>query len=527
MKNWKKFLGVIATSGILGTAFSGIAYAAEYDAMNPPIAQVEQGLLRGYMDDGTYVFAGVPYATVPERFAMPEKMEKWEGVRDAQSWGAVSPIPAQTAVGADEMVWPHRYWVQNEACQNLNIWTQQINENAKKPVMVFIHGGGYTNGSSIEGVAYDGRNLSEFGDVVVVSLNHRLNILGFLDLSEYGEEYQNSANAGMEDIVAALQWIKDNIENFGGDPDNITLFGQSAGGGKILTLMRMPEAEGLFDKAIIQSGGGNYISKEHAQEIAGCVLENLGLNGDQIDELKTVPYSDLIKAGQAALATVQEGTDANIKWWPEMDGTYVQEDFCSWTSDIPFMVGSVFAEQNSTFNIGDGRKNEWTQEETMANLKERYGDNAEAIAEEFQKLFPGRNVADAYFYAPFYRQRVESTLAMKLENATAPVYSYMFNYEIPVNGGTAAFHCCDLIYVFHNVDIPVLTRACGGDETTHRLQEQMAGAWVAFAKTGSPDQEGLAWKEYTEDEKNVMLFDVESKCQIFEDHKMTDLMQEK
>ena len=167
----------------------------------------------------------------------------------------VPDSPRPTSVGADDFVFPHRYWVQNEHCQVLNVWTQITAAATKKPVMVWMHGGGFTNGSSMESYAYDGKTLSEFGDVVAVSVNHRLNIIGTLDLSAYGAEYANSRNTGMADLVAALQWVHENIEAFGGDPGNVTIFGQSGGGGKVIRLMHMPSAKGLFHKVICQSGG--------------------------------------------------------------------------------------------------------------------------------------------------------------------------------------------------------------------------------------------------------------------------------
>lgn len=525
MKRWRRVVGTMMATCMTAAMFGAIpASAAEYDAMNPPIAEVEQGKLRGYMDEETYAFLGVPYATVPERFAMPEEVEPWEGVRDAQAYGPVCPIPIQDTVGVDEMVWPHRYWIQNEDCQSLNIWTQQLDTEAKKPVMVFLHGGGFTNGSSIESAAYEGKNLSEFGDVVVVTVNHRLNVLGFLDLSAYGEEYQYSANAGVADLVAALEWIHDNIETFGGDPDNVTIFGQSGGGGKVLTLLRTPEAEGLVHKAIVESGSASYMTKENGQKVAEYTLANLGLDETQVEELKTVPYYELIEAAQDACAQVSEETGTNVNWRPMIDEDLVTTEFCDWAADVPLMVGSVFSEQRSTLKIGDGRKNEWTEEEVMAHLEEDYGDNAEAIAEEFAKVFPDKVAADAYFYAASNRRSVENTLSSKLESTNAPVYSYLFSYEAPVNGGTTAFHCVELIYAFHNVEIPIITRATGGTEDAYRLQDQVAGAWVNFAKTGSPSQDNLEWKPYTEEEKNIMRFDVESGCTILNDETLISLM---
>ena len=169
------------------------------------------GKLRGLREGKTLSFLGIRYAEA-ERFGLPKPVQPWEGIKNAQVWGPVCPAPEQTTVSADELVFPHRYWIANEHCQYLNVWTQNLNPAAKKPVMVWMHGGGFTNGSSMESYAYDGRTLSEFGDVVVVSMNHRLNILGTLDLSAYGPQYANSRYTGTADLVMALQWVQENIE---------------------------------------------------------------------------------------------------------------------------------------------------------------------------------------------------------------------------------------------------------------------------------------------------------------------------
>ena len=478
------------------------------------------------MDDNTYAFLGVPYATA-ERFEMPEAPEAWEGVRNAQAYGLVSPIPAQTAVGDDEMVWPHRYWIQGEDCQNLNIWTQSVDPSAKKPVLVFFHGGGYTNGSSIESAAYEGKNLSEYGDVVVVTVNHRLNILGFLDLSAYGEEYKDTANVGIADLIASLQWVHDNIEVFGGDPENVTIFGQSGGGGKVLDMLHAESAEGLVDKVIVESGSFSLIEKETNQKVAAKTLENLGLDESQVEELRTIPYNDLIEAGTAALSAVAEETGGTVRWTPS-EGDLLQADYCEWAKEIPIMVGTVFSEQTSTFRVGDGRHLEWTDEEIDANLTSRLGEgiDTEAIKAEFAKIFPDMHASDVVFYAPTNRVAAQNTLAAKLEDGTAPVYNYLFTYEAPVNGGTSAFHCSELIYAFHNVDIPVVSRATGGSENAdaHTVQDAVATAWINFAATGNPSQDGLEWLPYTEEEPNVMRFDVESSCGILGEDTLIELM---
>lgn len=253
-----------------------------------PVVQTNAGKLRGFVVDGTYTFHGIKYADA-KRFQMPQPVAPWEGIRDALSYGYVSPIlNRETASG--EVKIPHRYWPKDENCQYLNVWTQSLDPQAKRPVMVWLHGGGFRDGSSIEHVAYDGENLSRFGDVVVVTVNHRLNILGYLDLSPYGEKYWNSGNAGNADLVASLQWVHDNIAQFGGDPENVTIFGQSGGGGKVSSLMQTPAANGLFQKGIIMSGVYNGTlcpEKPDSLPLVQAMLQELGLAEEDIEQLET------------------------------------------------------------------------------------------------------------------------------------------------------------------------------------------------------------------------------------------------
>ena len=526
MAKWKRAKAIAAVTMASAMVMTTPVWAAEeYDLNNPPVVDTEAGQLRGFMNEGTYTFLGVPYAQA-ERFQAPQKVEAWDGVRNAQSYGTICPIQNQTSVGSDEFVWPHRYWVQNEDCMNLNVWTQSLDTEAKKPVIVFFHGGGFTNGSSVESAAYDGKNLSEYGDAVVVTVNHRLNVLGFMDLSDYGDEYADSANLGVQDLVASLQWIQDNIANFGGDADNVTIFGQSGGGGKVNTLLATPSAEGLFDKAACISGFHPVMTKETNDQVVDKTLENLGLEKDQADQLKDIDYYDLANAAADAC------TELGASWSPEADGTIVQEEYCDWAADLPDMVSSVFTEFNYNWTFDGPNKNEWTDEETMANLTDKFGEEyAQKIADEFQKVFPDRPLADAYFYygsGILSRQTVEELMAEKLEKATAPCYEYLFNYEVPVNGGILPFHCCDLIYLFHNVDIPVVSIATGGadNETAHKVQDTVADAFLAFAKTGDPSTDSLEWKPYTAEEKNVMLFDETSECKVLGDEDLCSLQAE-
>ena len=515
----------------LAASASGTTKAGDAPNLKPPIVQVKSGKLRGFRDGKTITFLGIPYAEA-ERFEMPKPVKPWDGVRSAQWWGPVSPIPVQERAGADDFVFPHRYWLENEACQVLNIWTQNASASVKKPVMVWMHGGGFTNGSSMESFAYEGRNLSEFGDVVVVSLNHRLNIIGTMDLSEYGAPYENSRYTGMADLVAALQWIQENIAEFGGDPGNVTIFGQSGGGGKVMRLMHMPAAKGLFHKVIAQSGGSlNYRTVEPAaaikrqQAIAAATLKQLGLDGSQIDRLKKVPYKDLIIAGTAAAREVAQASGATGGrgggWEVIADDHYVMRELCDWADTIPLMAGTVFSEMQGTLVRGDGRKNEWTQAEIDANLTKAFGGKKEQVVEEFRKAFPRKKAQDVLYFANGSRPGVKQTLAWKLEKSKTPVWNYLFAWEYPVNGGVTSFHCSEIAFAFHNLSEPQIARATGGGSVALALQDKVSGAWLSFAKTGNP---GAGFKPWTPAEPNTMVFDTVSECKPLHDDQLNTLM---
>jgi para-nitrobenzyl esterase len=494
--------------------------------LDPPVVQVQGGKLRGFRDGKTTVFLGIPYANA-ERFELPKPVPPWEGVKSAQAWGPVCPIVNMTAPGVDEFVFPHRYWLENEHCQVLNIWTQDLSPANKKPVMVWMHGGGFSNGSSMEAYAYDGKNLSEFGDVVVVSMNHRLNIIGTLDLSAYGPEYAQSRYTGTADLVSSLQWVHDNIQNFGGDPGNVTIFGQSGGGSKAAHMMHTPSAKGLFHKVICESGGGEVLSSqdpakdiETLQMIAAATLKNLNLSGDQIDKLKAVPYPDLIAAGEAALKAVATETDApRLMWNVYADDQYITREFCDWSSSIPLVFGNVFSEFRSNLPSGDD-KNAWTQQEVEDHLTAAFGDKKDEVVAAFKEAFPGKKVQDVLFFAV----PNNAALAAKREAGNAPVYNYLFTYEYPVNGGTTSFHTSELAFVFHNLDMPEVRVATGDVPAGFALQDKVSQAWINFARTGNPSQPDLEWKPYAQADPQTMVFDTLSECRNLDYDKFHSLM---
>lgn len=498
--------------------------------LNPPAVSVKGGRLRGLREGKTLSFLGIRYAEA-ERFGQPKAVQSWEGVKSAQVYGAVCPSPLQTAVSGDELVFPHRFWPANENCQYLNVWTQNLTPAAKKPVMVWMHGGGFTNGSSMEGYAYDGRSLSEFGDVVVVSVNHRLNIIGTLDLSAYGPEYANSRQTGMADLVASLEWVRDNIEAFGGDPNNVMIFGQSGGGGKVVRLMHMPVAKGLFHKVSAQSGSANYRGSDPAKSIKGQqalaaqVLKNLNLTGSQIDKLKAVPYLELLAAGTAAGQEVAREQGMNVGGWnPIADDVYVMREFCDWADNIPVMSGTTFSEMQGTMTRGDGRKNEWSQAEIDENLTKTLGAKKDDVVAEFKQAFPRKKVQDVLYYAGASRSSSKTLLAQKLEKGKTPVYNYLFAWEYPINGGTTAFHCSELAFCFHALNVPQIHTATGGGPVAMALQDKVAGAWVRFAKTGNPSTPSLEWRPYTPDNPQAMIFDTVSESRPLHDDKLASML---
>ncbi len=504
--------------------------AAESPNLHPPVVELKGGKLRGLREGNVFTFLGIPYAQA-ERFEMPKPVPAWEGIKGAQVWGPVCPIPQATSVGSDDVVFPHRFWVENENCQVLNVWTQSLSARAK-PVMVWMHGGGFTNGSSMESYAYDGKTLSEFGDVVVVSINHRLNIIGTLDLSAYGPEYANSRYTGMADLVAALQWVHDNIEAFGGDPGNVTIFGQSGGGGKVTRLMQMPAAKGLFHKVISESGGSlNYRntepakSIEHQQAIAAATLKNLNLDGSRIDDLKKVPYRDLLAAGTAATQALAKQTGTRSMGWDVIaDDEYVLREFCDWADSIPYIAGTVMSEFNGNLAKGEFAKNDWSPEEVDQRLTAAFGDKKDEVVAEFKKVQPHKKIQDALYLDTIFRPGAKTVLARKLEKTKAPVYNYIFAYEYPINGGITAFHCSEIAFAFHALSEPRIRLATGGGPATLALQDKVSQAWLHFARTGNPSQPGLAWKPYSVAGKETMVFDTVSEVRCVDDDKLLSLL---
>lgn len=475
-----------------------------------PIVQTTQGKLRGFQLDDLYIFHGIPYADA-ERFQAPHPVEPWEGVRDTTSYGYVCPLLDQDVPNKEILV-PHRYWPSSEHCLNLNLWTPSLDPAAKKPVMVWLHGGGFSAGSAIEHVAYEGDHLASYGDVVVITVNHRLNLLGYLDLSAFGVKYANSGNAGTADLVACLEWVRDNVAAFGGDPDNVTIFGQSGGGEKVTMLMNTPAADGLFHKGIIQSG----VTKSSGQPADGrplveAMLAYLGLPSGQVETLETLPYPKLVEAFKAVAREVA-GAGHYIgnrpmanEWW---SGSPFEAGFTRHARTIPVLVGSVMGE--FCFEPGVRNKHTMTEAEILPLIEAKYGKYAQKLVPQFKAAYPDKNLSDLLYLDTFFRVPTRDYIRLRTQQADAPTYAFRLTYDFPIDGGKVAWHCSDIPFVFHNTD---RTAAFNVPGETDRLEERICGAFVHFARYGNPGVPSLPdWPPCKPGDEATMLFG--NVCQV-------------
>ena len=489
-----------------------------------PIVQTDKGLLRGYLYDYVFTFLGVRYARA-RRFRQPEEMPAWEGVQDASAYGYISPILSNLKP-AGELKIPHAFWPSNENCQNLNIWTTSIEPGSRKPVIVWFHGGGYANGSAIEQVCYDGHNLAREEDVVVVTVNHRLNVFGFLDLSSFGEEYANSVNAGIADLVAALRWVKANIAAFGGDPDNVTIMGQSGGGGKVNTLGQVPEAAGLFHKAILLSGGMGGIrtvsNPYPARLLAEDIMQECGV--EKPGELEKVPTSVFIRGVNRAGKKI-EAQGFKVFWGPKANGWYLGDPsevgFSEYFRTVPTLGGTVFADL--VMMKYDKNKDEYWDDEARELVIAKYGEeHADAIIEEFRRVYPGKMTAEIPELDVNLRAGARSYLLKKAAESSAPTYNMLTTLDFDIEGGSPAWHCSDLPLIFRNAEKIPLYESMG--ETTDRLQRQMSGAVAAFARTGDPNMPDLPRWDPVGSELVTMVFDKECRAVTEFDTKLVEMI---
>lgn len=471
--------------------------------------KTEKGLLRGFLYKDIYHFYGVKYAD-SKRFMPPVEVQPWQGVKDATNYGYICPGFREDRIG-NNLKNPHRFWPVNEDCQYLNIWTKELNPNAKKPVLVWFHGGGYFDGSSLEHVSYDGFNLCNLGDVVVVTLNHRLNVLGYLDLSAYGEMYARSKNVGNLDLIAALQWVKKNIEVFGGDKENVTIFGQSGGGGKVISVMNMPASEGLFKQGMVMSGVmGKYLSdfNQDMKPLVAKTLESLGIDGQHMEALERIEHRDLCNAyikahrelGGVGLPYI--GPSKNEDYF----GDPMHYGFTTQAKIAPMIVGSNYSEFFTLPKEYD--RNFMSDEEMVIAVEKELGkEHADELLPIFKKTFPDNKLIDILTYdCGAARGATIEFIKARIQSGCSTTYNYFFTPIFAINDGSTPLHSSDIAFIFHNTALIPSTYL--PDHKEKELQYQMAGRLIALAKNGKPHLEGeIEWPACNEHSIFTMLFD--------------------
>jgi para-nitrobenzyl esterase len=494
------------------------------------VASTQYGKVRGFLSDGVFTFKGIPYGqdTGGENRWLPAKPPKpWDSEYSALVYGANCPQRLHDYTGIEQSFlfdWDDGYM--SEDMLKLNIWTPSL--TGKRPVMVYFHGGGFTFGSSYELPSHEGAQMARHHDVVQVSVNHRLNILGFFDLSEIGgAPYADSVNVGMTDLVAALRWVRDNIANFGGDPASVMIYGQSGGGSKVTTLMGMPSAAGLFHRASVQSGGGgNPPSAEQSREFAKQVMVELGLGADDIGGLQKMEWSKLNAAATAAATKINgptprtlglgapSGTTPRVGAGPTVDGRIITmrsffEAAPEASKNVPMLIGSVSEE-------GNRMSSKPTEDQWHTTLAGIIGDaKATALIAAMKKAHPEKSIRTLSYGVSGLqmRNRVTQMAKLKCDQKGAPVFAYYFTWQSPMLEDAGAWHTAELAFCFDN------TKRCeqgtGHTPEAQELAKTMATAWATFARTGNPSAPGLNWTPFEPDRCPTMLFD--NQCRMVDD----------
>ncbi len=494
------------------------------DANEGAVVETTAGRLHGLRKGPIHQFKGIRYGASTEgqaRFLPPQPVAAWTGIRDAISYGPSAPqhhdqMPGNYP-GTPPPIHPAYKWYWSEEpisedCLSLNVFTGSVNDAAKRPVMVWLHGGAFANGAGTAR-GFEGTNLARDGDVVVVTVNHRLNIFGHLFLSPYGEQFADAANNGLLDLVAALEWVRDNIEGFGGDPGNVTIFGESGGGAKVAYLMAMPAAKGLFHKAIIQSAGFRAADPNGAERTTAKVLKELAIDKTALSRLADVPMDRLL----TVMSAVTKSESGNDYFRPATDNrTLFERPFHEKAPDvsahIPLLMGTCEAEATFAMTT-DMRLFALPREQLVAETGKAMGLDAQAAEQLFaayEAADPAAKPLEVFTHIRSDIQfRIGTTHAAecKAQQSSAPLYMYYFTWKSPAFGGILdASHTLEIPFVFGNTD---LTPEIVGDAPDrHEVSRRAMAYWVNFARTGNPNGGSLPnWPAYSLNERKTMLLD--------------------
>lgn len=512
-REWLKNSAYCAGSVLAGRALGPMAFAAGSASTE---AVLTTGRVRGSMERGIHVFKGIPYGadTARHRFMPPVPPTPWTGIREAISFGPRAPQSSRHGSGNAGYHLPPELGPLSEDCLYLNVWTPGVRDGGKRPVMVYIHGGAYSGGSANNSL-YDGVNLSRRGDVVFVTLNHRLNLFGFLYLGDLTPGFADSGNAGMLDLVLALRWVRDNIAEFGGDPQRVLIFGQSGGGAKCATLMGMPAACGLFQRVITMSGQQITASRrETATARTQSVLAALNLPANRIEELRTMPMQRLIEASHAA------GYYGPVKDGRSLVRDPFDPDAPPLSTDIPMILGNTHDETRFLIGAADPAAFSLTWETLPAKLREHaqfLGTlDLEEVIHRYRGLYPSYSASDVFFAATTASRSWRGELIEAERRAAQPpgaasTWVYELDWRTPIDGGKwGAPHTLDIPLVLDNV--AVADGMTGDGLKARRLAHLMSATWIAFALTGDPNHAALPhWSPYSLSRRETMSFDVRTR----------------